>query len=106
MAESRGYAQFADSFGWHEDFSAGAVVAPPQRKCPNGRLEHWWGVADAGGVAWGVGSFPRRIVGLLGDQGRLCESQDLKTWIVGILLVAVLNVVGTAGAIMAAVLTG
>ena len=30
---------------------------------------------------------------------------NLKTWIVGILLVVVLNVVGTAGAIVAAVLT-
>ena len=31
---------------------------------------------------------------------------NLKVWIVGLLLVVVLNVVGTAGAIVAAVLTG
>ena len=42
---------------------------------------------------------------LLGYYATKADFANLKTWIVGVLLVAVLNVVGTAGAIVAAVLT-
>ena len=43
---------------------------------------------------------------LLGYYAAKADFANLKTWIVGILLVAVLNVVGTVRAIVAAVLTG
>ena len=43
---------------------------------------------------------------LLGYYATKADFANLKTWIVGILLVAVLNVVGTVRAIVAAVLTG
>ena len=42
---------------------------------------------------------------LLGYYATKADFANLKSWIVGILLVAVLNLVGTAGAIVAAVLT-
>ena len=43
---------------------------------------------------------------MLGYYATKADFANLKTWIVGILLVAVLDVVGTVGAIVAAVLTG
>ena len=104
LAESRRYDRCTVSFGRRESSSGGATSASHWEKCPVGRLEHWWGVADAGGVAGRIGLVPR---------SRCCSSYaakadfaNLKTWIVGILLVEVLNVVGTVRAIVAAVLTG
>ncbi len=43
---------------------------------------------------------------MLRDHATTADFANLKSWIVGILLVAVLNVVRTAGVIVAAVLTG
>ena len=43
---------------------------------------------------------------MLGHYATKADFANLKSWIVGILLVAVLNVVRTAGVIVAAVLTG
>ena len=103
LAESRGYDRCTVSFGRRGSSSGGATSASHWDKRPGGRLEHWWGVADAGGVARGIGSIPRRMLGYYATKA---DFANLKTWIVGILLVAVLNVVGTVRAIVAAVLTG
>ena len=112
LAELRGYDWCTDSLGRHEVSSVGAVVArrqgedqmagPNAHGAPLTRVELR---EELDRFREELDRFRDEMHRELRHYATKADVANLKSWMVGLLLVVMLNVLGTVGAIVAAVLT-